>query len=173
MFIFFCDNCKSFEAFDSYSGDFKCPNCGQEYLPLGFTIDEWNELTNDEMLQAIENAKKLVADKPVIKQPVFTTSENNTFTQKENLIATDFSSIMFTGDIKKARKKLAFEYISVVLKYDEKKKTSSVYRPNVEDSIMILDRCEKLTFIKDLYHLGGNEQRTTYLCSPLCEAGLM
>ncbi len=75
MFIFFCKNCNKFEAFKSKAGGFKCPDCGQEYLSLGVTVDEWNNFSNDEMLDVIEKAKNPVT----IKTPVFEAPVEKTF----------------------------------------------------------------------------------------------
>ena len=66
MYIYFCEKCQEFEAFKSNNGDFKCPNCGCEYLALGVTVDEWNGFSNDEMLDTIDRAKD--KKKPVIKK---------------------------------------------------------------------------------------------------------
>lgn len=72
MFIYFCERCKRFEAFESKTGDFKCPGCSSKYLPLGVIVDEWNGFSNDEMLKTIEDARKMAINTPIIKAPSFT-----------------------------------------------------------------------------------------------------
>lgn len=66
-FIYYCPKCVKFNAFKSKTGSFKCPDCGGEFSSLGVTVGDWNNYTNDEMLDVIEKAKKPV----VIKEPVF------------------------------------------------------------------------------------------------------
>lgn len=73
MYIYYCQKCNEFEAFKSKTGVFRCPDCGEEYVPLEVTVDEWNNYSNDEMLDAIKNAKQPVA----IKQPVFDNPSSN------------------------------------------------------------------------------------------------
>lgn len=67
MYIYFCDRCNNYEAFKSKTGYFECPDCGEDFLPLEVTVDEWNDFSNDEMLEAIERARK---PKIKIKKPV-------------------------------------------------------------------------------------------------------
>ncbi len=71
MFIYFCKKCNNLESFKSKTGSFKCPECGEEFLPLGVTVDEWNGFSNEEMLNAIERAKNPVEIKKPIFKPTF------------------------------------------------------------------------------------------------------
>lgn len=73
MFIYFCEHCSKFNAFKSKTGSFTCPDCGNEYLPLLTTVDEWNNFSNDEMLDAIEQAQNPIE----IKKPVFDRKQAN------------------------------------------------------------------------------------------------
>lgn len=57
MYIYYCDKCQSFESFVGAEEEWKCKNCGSELIPLGVTIDEWNAMTNDQMLDTIDFAK--------------------------------------------------------------------------------------------------------------------
>ena len=66
MFIYFCKNCSKFDAFEDKTGKNVCPDCGKEFAPLGVTIEEWNEFSNEEMLALIEKVQK-----PEIKSPDF------------------------------------------------------------------------------------------------------
>ncbi len=79
MYIYFCEKCNSFEAFKSKTGSFKCPNCGVDFLPLGVTVDEWNNFSNDEMLETIDKARK---PKVEIKKPVMPVTKPETAPRK-------------------------------------------------------------------------------------------
>lgn len=57
MYIYYCDKCRSFESFVGADEEWKCKECGGDLLPLGVTIDEWNAMTNDQMLETIDFAK--------------------------------------------------------------------------------------------------------------------
>jgi len=57
MYIYYCDKCQSFESFVGAEEEWKCKGCGSELIPLGVTIDEWNAMTNDQMLDTIDFAK--------------------------------------------------------------------------------------------------------------------
>lgn len=57
MFIYFCDKCKAFECFVEADEEWKCKECGNTLLPLGVTIDEWNALSEADMLKTINYAR--------------------------------------------------------------------------------------------------------------------
>ena len=57
MYIYYCDKCKAFESFVGADEEWKCKECGGDLIALGVTIDEWNAMTNDQMLDTIEFAK--------------------------------------------------------------------------------------------------------------------
>ncbi len=90
MFIFFCENCKKFDAFKSETGNFKCPDCGGEYLPLGVTVDEWNNYSDEQMLEAIKNSQKpqirrpQIMDAPQLRHDISETPEEMIKSSKPN-----------------------------------------------------------------------------------------
>lgn len=90
MYIFFCEHCSKLDAFKSKTGSFKCPDCGREYLALEVTVEEWNELSNDEMLDRIEKAKKPVE----IKSPVFKTSPADNSADSEDAVRTKIMNVV-------------------------------------------------------------------------------
>lgn len=65
MYIYFCEQCKSLESAKEIDGKYNCNSCGNRMLPLECSLDEWNEFSNDEMLETIKKAQKLVE----IKKP--------------------------------------------------------------------------------------------------------
>ncbi len=79
-FIYYCPKCVKFNAFKSKTGSFKCPDCGNQFLSLGVTVDDWNNYTNDEMLDAIEKAKNPV----FIKTPDFS-ARNTTIADAQDV----------------------------------------------------------------------------------------
>lgn len=58
MYIYYCDKCKAFESFVGVDEEWKCKECGNDLLSLGVTIDEWNALSEDQMLTTINYAKE-------------------------------------------------------------------------------------------------------------------
>lgn len=66
MYIYYCPNCNGFDSFDTETGEHLCPSCNKLYLPLQTSVEDWNNMSNDEMLSTIERAKK-----PAIKIPDF------------------------------------------------------------------------------------------------------
>lgn len=86
MFIYYCENCNEFKAFQSQKGNFKCPGCGKEFLALDVSIDDWNQLSNEEMLQAINKAKEPTV---YIKKPDFIDAD----TEKTKSSEEDSSSL--------------------------------------------------------------------------------
>lgn len=67
MYIYYCQNCKEFDAFNSEDGKYNCPICGRSYLSLGVQSDEWNNYSNEEMLELIEHKRRSAG----IKKPIF------------------------------------------------------------------------------------------------------
>lgn len=65
MYIYYCKNCNECEAFDEKNGVHICPGCNRPFLPLKVPAERWNDLSNDEMIGAIERAKSL--SKPNMK----------------------------------------------------------------------------------------------------------
>lgn len=57
MYIYYCDKCKSLESFSGAEEEWKCKECGSDFWPLGVTIDEWNAMTNEQMLDTINFAQ--------------------------------------------------------------------------------------------------------------------
>lgn len=71
MYIYFCQNCRRFEPFEKEREIHNCSQCGGKYLPLGVTVDEWNNYSNEKMLSAIKNADPIIE----IKRPNFEQSQ--------------------------------------------------------------------------------------------------
>lgn len=68
MFVYYCQNCNKFEVFKSKTGDYKCPECGDDYLALKVEINEWNRYSNDQMLEVIRDAlNPFEVKKPVVE----------------------------------------------------------------------------------------------------------
>lgn len=58
MFVYHCDKCKAFESFVEADEDWKCKECGNDLMPLGVTIDEWNALSEENMMKTINFARE-------------------------------------------------------------------------------------------------------------------
>ena len=44
-----------------------CSECGKKLIPLKISMNDWNNFSNDEMLDAIEDAQNSILKKPVMK----------------------------------------------------------------------------------------------------------
>ncbi len=70
MYIFYCQKCNEIDALKSKTGIYKCPDCGSNYLPLGVTVDEWNEFSDDEIRNTILKAKNSAVKTPNLNKPI-------------------------------------------------------------------------------------------------------
>ena len=68
MYIYYCVYCNDFESFDDKKGQHKCPNCNRMLLPLKVSIEKWNDLSDAEMLDRIDRARKSQGNKKDGKQ---------------------------------------------------------------------------------------------------------
>ncbi len=69
LFIYYCPVCSGLDSFEGIAEEHICPACGKPFLPLRVTVDEWNDMSNSDMLAAIESAKKPKAKPAKILPP--------------------------------------------------------------------------------------------------------
>ncbi len=69
MNVGYCNKCNNVEG---YNTEKKCGNCGGVLTDLGVTIDEWNSMSDSEMIECVENinSKKAIKQAPLsLKSP--------------------------------------------------------------------------------------------------------
>lgn len=54
MYIYYCNKCQSFESFVGVAEEYRCKDCGNDLLSLGVTIDDWNAMSEEDMMRTIE-----------------------------------------------------------------------------------------------------------------------
>ena len=69
MYIYFCQKCKNLEAFESDNLHEKCPVCNSELVSLYKSVEEWNDLSNEEMLATIKKTQNQFING--VKKPFF------------------------------------------------------------------------------------------------------
>ncbi len=57
-YVFFCAKCNNLEIRDDVVGQYKCDTCGEYLLSLGKTMEQWNELSNEEMSRQIKMVRQ-------------------------------------------------------------------------------------------------------------------
>lgn len=55
MYLYYCKECDRFEAHDEQYFSYKCPVCCRLLKALGVTVEEWNNITDEEMRYIINN----------------------------------------------------------------------------------------------------------------------
>ena len=66
MYIYYCPKCNGFDTFNEISGVYDCHTCKVPYLPLKVSIDDWNNMSDDEMVAVISKAKNTLIRKPAV-----------------------------------------------------------------------------------------------------------
>lgn len=57
MYVYYCENCKNMEAFESENLVEKCSVCSHDLVSLHKTDEEWNKLSNSEMVDIIRKMR--------------------------------------------------------------------------------------------------------------------
>lgn len=55
-YIYYCPKCNDIECHDQISGKIECSECWNNTIPLRISKDDWNKLSNEEMLSIIDKA---------------------------------------------------------------------------------------------------------------------
>ncbi len=105
-FIYFCSECNSFDVFDEKKAHHNCPSCGKPYLPLCTTLEDWNRLSNEEMLEAIKAAQK-----PQIKSPF---NEENSKSKKSLNVLEDDTPVDESKEGENSKSKLTIILVIVL-----------------------------------------------------------
>ncbi len=155
-YVYYCKTCNSFEAYDDKYANCKCPKCSMPLRALGVTVEEWNNLTDDEMMFVLNNSQPYLPDD-------FIPSYKQNSSQ-------DSLNLTLSTDIVREKKNQPNSYF--VNKYVTLKDSSLIYAPGKyrigEDlkpgeyyfwgsNIYVLDRKENI-----INHTGCNDCYVTF-----------
>lgn len=63
-YVYYCKKCNELETNAEIDKKLDCYSCGETMIPLKITEDEWNGLSNDEMIRVINRSSHSTLKKP-------------------------------------------------------------------------------------------------------------
>ncbi len=88
-YVYYCTKCNNLEINDDPEGQYKCSACGEPLLSLHKTAEEWNDLSNEEMIYVIETGKRVRIRKPVFDENIENATSQNKITDLQALQQSD------------------------------------------------------------------------------------
>jgi ribosomal protein L32 len=153
-YVYYCRKCNNLETSPEKDGNLQCSSCGESMMPLKVSQDEWNELSNEEMLNLINKPSQ-----NTLKKPKFDTEEVN-----NNLMKCPACGHMIS---KKARSCPQCGYV-----LDDHKEENVATTPGRNTGIVLII-IGILLFIACFSHIAAHPYGYSALDGPGCGIGII